>query len=214
VELLAGGGVEGFLPRSRGGTRADERDLLAEARARGVAVATDVEALERATSLPLWALVPGRRLGDTPSRPNVGELAARALELLDAEARGRGTGFFLLVEEEAVDTAGHARDLDGMARAALRFDAAVAEAARFAADDGGTLVVVVGDHPTGAPTIVDETTATRLRVVWATEEHTGERVPLHAYGPAGLAARFAGALDNTDVALRLAEALGLTLDGP
>jgi alkaline phosphatase len=214
VELLAGGGLEWFLPAREGGARDDERDLVAEARARGVTVATDVEALSLARSLPLWALFPGRRLGEEPARPAVAELAGKALELLDAEARRRGTGFFLLVEEEGVDTWGHANDLDGMARALLRFDAAVAAAARFAARDGGTLLVVVGDHATGGPLVDEPSSARALQVVWATDDHSGERVPLYAYGPAVAAARFTGTLDNTDVARRLAAALGLRLGVP
>ena len=211
VELLAGGGVEWFLPEPAGGVRDDGRDLLAEARAHGVAVATDLEALGRARTLPLWAIYPGKRLGEEPVRPSIGELAGRALELLDAEADRRGTGFFVLIEEEGVDTYGHDNDLERMTAAVLRFDAAVAAAVRHAARDGATLLVVVGDHSTGAPAIVDTSTSERMHVVWPTDEHTGERVPVYAYGPPSAAARFAGTLDNTDIARRLAEALGLAL---
>lgn len=203
VELLAGGGVDRFT--------AGGRDRLAEARARGVTVATTPAELAAADRLPLWALFHGKRLGESPKRPTVGELAAKAIELLAAEAARRGTGFFLLVEEEGIDTGAHARDLERTAAALVRFDRAVAAAVRFAAADGATLVVVVGDHATGGLVIDQGSTTERLRVIWGNDRHSGEHVPLYAYGPGPAASAFAGTLDNTEVAHRLAAALGLEL---
>ncbi len=82
-------------------------------------------ALARADRLPLWALFPGSKLGESPAHPTLGEMAAKAIELAAAEAKRRGHGFFLLLEEEGIDTAGHARDLEAMARAVLHLDQAV-----------------------------------------------------------------------------------------
>jgi len=203
IDLLLGGGVEAF--------RTSKKDRLAEARARGVTVATDLAALERAESLPLWGLFPGSTLGETPAHPTIGELAAIALDRLAAEADRRGAGFFLMIEEEGMDTAGHARDLERLAGAALRFDAAVERAARFTATRGDTLVVVLGDHSSGGVVIDPTSTADRLRVVWASGQHSGELVPLFAYGPPAAAARFAGARDNAEIGRRLARSLGLSV---
>lgn len=211
VDLLLGGGVEAFLPAAAGGSRTEGRDRLAEARGRGVTVATDLESLERADRLPLWGLFPGSTLGEAPARPAVGELAELALARLAATADARGTGFFLMIEEEGMDTASHARDLERLAGAALRFDRAVEAAARFAAARGDTLVVAVGDHSSGGVVVDHTSTAERLRVLWGHDQHSGEPVPLFAYGPPTAAARFAGVLDNTEVARRLAAALGLAL---
>ncbi len=209
LDFVAGGGRSEFLPNARDGVRSDARDLLDEARARGVGVVTDPAALAKAGRLPLWAIFPGSTLGEKPAHPTVGEMTAKALELLSAEAARRGKGFFLMAEEEGTDTAGHARSLERLARAVVHLDAAVADAARFAARDGHTLVLVLADHSTGGLVVDQSSTARRLRVVWASHEHGGEPVPLWAYGPAGAAARFAGSLDNTDVAHRLREILGL-----
>lgn len=110
-----------------------------------------------------------------------------------------------------MDTASHARDLERLAGAALRFDRAVEAAARFAAARGDTLVVAVGDHSSGGVVVDHTSTAERLRVLWGHDQHSGEPVPLFAYGPPTAAARFAGVLDNTEVARRLAAALGLAL---
>ena len=203
VDLLAGGGRDELAPRGL------EEGPLAAAAARGVDVITDAAALAAADRLPLWAVFPGKTLGETPAHPDVGELAAKALELLGAEARRRGTGFFLLVEEEGVDTGGHARDFERAAAAVARLDRAAAAAARYAAAAGDTLVLVLADHSTGGLAIDSTSTAERLRVVWTSSHHSGEPVPLFAYGPAAAALRFTGVHDNTEIHDLLAEALGL-----
>lgn len=209
VDLLAGGGREGFLPATGEGERTDGRDLLAEAGARGISVVGDLAALEAADRLPLWALFPGGRLGDEPARPDVVDLAGRALDLLAAESERRGVGFFLVVEEEEIDSGAHNNDLGRMTTGVLRFDRAAELAARFAAERGDTLVVVLADHSTGGLAIDQSSTAERLRVTWATGRHNGEPVPVWAYGPPAAAARFVGYHDNTEIHDRIAAAAGL-----
>jgi alkaline phosphatase len=209
VDFLAGGGREGFLPATGEGERTDGRNLLAEAEARGITVVRDVAALEAADRLPLWALFPGGRLGDDPPRPDLVDLAGRALDLLAAESDRRGVGFFLVVEEEEIDSGAHNNDLGRMTAGALRFDRAVERAARVAAGRGDTLVVVLADHSTGGLAIDQTSTAERLRVTWATGRHNGEPVPVWAYGPPSAAARFVGFHDNTEIHDRIAAAAGL-----
>lgn len=210
VDLLIGGGREQFRSLLAGGRRNDRRDLLAEAAARGVTVTDTGDALRAATSLPLWAFVDGRP--DKPGGDPALELwSERALSLLAAEAARHGRGFVLMIEEEGIDSAAHQNEFAAMARAALRFDAAVAVAARFAAGDGGTLVVVTGDHSTGGLTVDSTTDARTVRVAWASAHHAGEPVPVYAYGPAGAAASFDGFLHQAELARRLAAHLDLDL---
>jgi alkaline phosphatase len=198
VDLLIGGGRDAF-----------EDAQLAAARARGVAVIPPAE-LAGAAGLPLWALAPGRL--DLPGgSPPLAHWATRALELLSRRSSPAGRGFFVLIEEEGIDSAAHRRDLPAMTRALLRFDGAVAAAVRFAAADGRTLVLVVGDHATGGLSIDYTTTTERLRVAWASGKHTGEPVPLYAYGPEEAAERFGGSYFQGEVARRLAPLLGLDL---
>lgn len=203
VDLLAGGGLELVAPEG------PERGPLAEAAARGVAIVTDAAAWRAADRLPVWAIFPGSELGERPLHPDVGELAETGLRLLGAEAERRGRGFFLMIEEEGIDTAGHARDFERMARAVARLDRAAAAAARFAAADGSTLVVVTGDHSTGGLEIDSTSTADRLRVAWASSKHGGEPVPAFVYGPPAAAAAFTGVHDNTEIHDLLTWALGL-----
>lgn len=205
-DLLMGGGRADFVPRSEsGGARGDGRDLRVEARARGYRVIERATELD-GTELPLLGLFADGKLPIGAADPSLERMARAALARLDASGRR----FFLLLEDEGIDSAGHQRRLEPMAESLLGFDAAVGAAVEFAARDGRTLVLVVGDHATGALAIDPASTATRLVVRWSSDGHTGEPVPLFAYGPG--AARFAGVQDNTDVAKKLAELLGVAFD--
>ncbi len=213
VDLLAGGGLELVAPDG------PARGPVADAAARGVTIVTDAAAWRAADRLPVWAIFPGSTLGERPLHPDVGELAETSLRLLGAEAARRGRGFFLMIEEEGIDTAAHARDFERMARAVARLDRAAAAAARFAAADGATLVVVTGDHSTGGLEIDSTSTADRLRVAWASSRHGGEPVPAFVYGPPAAAAAFTGLHDDTELHGLLERALGLApearaTDGP
>lgn len=211
VDLLAGGGLKFFLPRSApAGERGDGRDLTAEMRARGVEIVADAAALEAATRLPVAALFAVEPQKSEPRSPTLEAMAGKALELLAASGRP----FFLLLEEEEIDSAAHARDAARMTAALLRFDAAVGAAAEFAARDRATLVLVLADHATGGLSIDERSSATELALHWASSQHSGEPVPVFAYGPPSAAGRFAGMLDNTEIPERAAAALGVDFPPP
>jgi alkaline phosphatase len=202
-DLLLGGGRRFFVPRgAAGGARTDGRDLRAEARARGITVVEAAGELA-AAELPVLGLFASDSLPLHAPEPTLETMARFAL----ARLGGTGRRFFLLLEEEGVDSAAHRGDLATMTEAVLRLDAAVAAAVEFAAQDGRTLVLVTGDHATGGLAIVPSREGRTLEVTWLGDLHTGEPVPLFAYGPG--AARFAGMLDNTEVGRRLAELLGV-----
>lgn len=205
VDLLIGGGADRFAAVGR-----DRSDLFSEARARGVVLPSGLDELRKAEKLPLWFLLEGR-LDPWRGAPPLAALAERALELLASAATLRSSGFFVLIEEEGIDSAAHGRRSETMVDAFVRFDAAVAAAARFAILDGQTLLLVVGDHGTGGLTIDHGSTAGRLRVTWASGKHTGEAVPIYAYGPAGTAELFTGSYPQHEVARRAAQLLGLDL---
>lgn len=92
-------------------------------------------------------------------------------------------GFFLMVEGAKIDYAGHSNSLPGVVVEMLSFDLAIAEALRFADQDGETLVIVTADHETGGLTLVDGDREKGLITgVFVTEDHTPIMVPVFAYG--------------------------------
>src|SRR5690625_3635389 len=82
------------------------------------------------------------------SQPTLAEMAKVAIETLD----NRGTGFFLMIEDDRMDTASHSNDLRRLAYQSENFDGAIAVALEFAAENPDTLVVVTADHETGGLT--------------------------------------------------------------
>ena len=75
---------------------------------------------------------------------------------------------------------------------------AVAEALKFADEDGHTLVVVTADHETGGLMLLDGDEETgRIMGVYVTDDHTPSMIPVFAYGPH--ADRFCGVYRNVRV---------------
>ncbi len=115
--------------------------------------------------------------------------------------------FFLMVEQEGTDTGGHVNDADYLTESLKELDDAVAVALKFAEQNQQTIVLVTADHETGGLTFNEGARGKAVQLNWATTRHTGQPVPLYAYGP--YAHYFSGKMDNTDVPKRLGRALGL-----
>lgn len=150
IEVLLGGGARHFLPEGAGGRRRDGRDLVEEARRRGVTFVADRDALRGAGPGPVLGLFAASHMSyaldrDPAREPSLPEMARAAIERLARDP----DGFFLMVEGSRVDHAGHVNDAASAAREAIEFDEAVAAALAFARADGRTLVVVTADHETG-----------------------------------------------------------------
>lgn len=148
-------------------------------------------------------------LGVFPSQPRDVDQPDAPLPVLTRWALDRLSadpdGFFLLVEQEGTDSSSHENNRSDMQASLRSFDTAVGIALDFAARRGDTLVVVTGDHETGALRISDTKTG-RVRLEFATIDHTGVAVPIFAFGPGS--ATFAGFFDNTDVGKKLLSLVG------
>lgn len=138
------------------------------------------------------------------------EMTRRAIEILSRNP----DGFFLMVEEAAIDRMGHYHNAPLAIRGVLELDRAVAVAVAFAALNPETLVIVTADHECGGLTvdsgddpspIAGSPFASAIR--WSAEGHTAVGVPLTASGPG--ADRLAGQYENTHVFRAMMDAMGL-----
>ena len=232
VEVMLGGGEDQFLPSSEAGcfgngTRADTRNLLAEAVAAGyahVCNAPELEAIDTSATSRLVGLFADEEMG-RPYSPGLATMTQRAIEVLSRDPQG----FFLMVEGGRIDKAAHANNGAEAIADTLGLDEAVAVGKAFAALAGNTLVIVTADHETGGmgmallpgPVCVspngpfDIEGGGQFCVTWTTAGHTAADVPVTAGGP--FSHMLSGSYDNTHIfdgmyrALMLDESLFLPL---
>ena len=151
-DVLMGGGADYFLPEGDpGGKRKDGKDVIAAFRDKGYQVARNPAELAAANGPKLLGLFSDDdmdfEIDRDPSRePTTAEMAAAALKALSQDSPN---GFVLLIENENIDTAGHANDAASLMRALWAFDDAVKVALEFQRRFPETLVIVTGDHETG-----------------------------------------------------------------
>ncbi|MFN8591580.1 MAG: alkaline phosphatase [Thermomicrobiales bacterium] len=159
------------------------------------------------------------------------DLTAAALDIL---SRNRD-GFFLMVEESAIDRMAHRNNAPLTLKGILELDRAVQVALSFANRSPDTLVVVTADHECGGLAVagsqdqpypyepggglLDTLLAGEdgpfpiadadygFVVGWATTGHTAAPVPVTSTGPG--AEMLTGSFENTDLFFALAEAMGL-----
>lgn len=187
VDFLAGANVASFDKRK------DGRKLTAELIDKGYEVVTSVAQMSQ-KSVPTICL--DDKIGQWTSESDINslaELTARAIEKLDNDK-----GFYLMVESAKIDHAGHANNIRQSVLETLKLDAVVAQALRFADEDGNTLVVVTGDHETGGLTLLDGARADgTVNGYYVSDDHTGSMLPVFAYGVG--ASTFRGVYENTDI---------------
>lgn len=155
IDVLFGGGVGLFLPKSQGSSRKDERDLIGEFKALGYTYAWDIESLKSVTSPPTLGLFSSSSMAPDIDRevtlePSLADMTQKAIDLLSKDP----DGFFLMVEGSQVDWGCHDGDPAYTLSELFAFDKAVAAARAFEAAHPDTLVVVCADHETGGMTLV------------------------------------------------------------
>jgi alkaline phosphatase len=235
VDVILGGGEDRWLPAGTEGAWPDapakdpteksagtEGNLIRRAQQLGYDYVSNRAALRRANGRKLLGLFDNEEMfehrpegqGDLydPVVP-LAEMGRKALRILSRDKQG----FFLFLEEEAIDEMAHSNNARLMIKSGQALDRAVAMAKRFARSHPDTLILVVGDHETGGLTIEnpddedesgDEQSAedgpfsvhgSDLEVFadWTTGGHTGADTPVTAGGPGS--ARLDGVIENTDV---------------
>ncbi len=187
VWLLAGGDRGPFE------SRLDGRNILEEAEAKGFSVVDSYRDIDGQRP----TLCFDRELVEYASEDNMDFLAeatASAIAALENK-----DGFFLMVEASKIDNAGHANNVRTSVLETLLFDAAVAEALRYADSNGETLVIVTGDHETGGMVLLSGSRESgSITVEYTTNDHTGVLLPLFSYGPKAQQI-FQGVYENSDL---------------
>jgi alkaline phosphatase len=150
-DVLLGGGADHFLPDGApAGKRKDKRDVIAQFRARGYAVARTRAELQAAGGTRLLGLFAPEAMAyaidGAADEPSFADMVRAALAALSA---GSPTGFFLFAENENIDTAGHRNDAAALMRDLWAFDEGLRVALEFQRRSPDTLIIVTGDHETG-----------------------------------------------------------------
>jgi alkaline phosphatase len=200
IDVFIGGGYADFA------SRRDGVNLIDTLKARGYEVDTTMEMIMRSDADRLAGFTARH---DNPYRlKGRGDMLPKATEKAIDILKKNEKGFFLMVEGSQIDWASHAHAGDTLVDETIDFDEAVGKALDFAAADGHTLVVVTGDHETGGLTIIGGDVKTHtVTLAFSTTGHTAVMVPVYAYGPG--AGRFTGIYNNTEIFVKMRDALGL-----
>jgi len=160
LDLLMGGGRRHFVPSTitdeegDRGARTDGRDLRAEFSAAGYTYVWNRSGFEALTaaSLPVLGLFERSHMEfdydrprDLGGEPSIRDMTVKAIELLQAQSRRRGTGYFLHVEAGRIDHAHHAGNAYRALTDTQALDEAIGAAAQMV-DLRDTLIIVSADH--------------------------------------------------------------------
>lgn len=205
-------------------------DLIQQARRQGYAYVTDAEELESAQGDKILGLFAAESMfregpeGEGRYDPAV-PLPTMTEKAISTLSRDRD-GFFLLVEEEAIDGMSHSNNSELMIEAGQELDGAVRVARDYAEEEPDTLLIVAADHETGGLSVEDvdrawdregsqggdgpfeiENSERMFKLDWTTNGHTGTDVPITAAGPG--AENLSGVYANTHVYDVMAESLAI-----
>lgn len=233
-DVILGGGEDYWYPAGNPGRHQDrpaedpsegskgtEGNLVEQAQKLGYQYVSDRKELQKANGSKILGLFANEEMFqyDTEAGDkydplvSLPEMTDKALKTLSKDKNG----FFLLVEEEGIDSMCHVNNAELAIEAGKQFDKAVARAKAFARKNGDTLVIVVGDHETGGFTIeaVDDSDESgdgasaedgpfqvaksdqKFIVDWTTEGHSAVDIPLTAMGPG--ADLLQGVYENTRI---------------
>jgi alkaline phosphatase len=173
--------------------------------------------------------------GDAYDPPvSLAEMTGAALEILSRNE----DGFFLMVEESAIDRMAHRNNARLTLKGVLELDLAIQVALNHVGHDPSTLVIVAADHECGGLAVagsddpaypyepeggqIDSILASEdgpfpvagtdyaFVLGWATTGHTAAAVPVTSLGPGS--ERLTGRFENTDLFRVMTAALGLGVE--
>jgi alkaline phosphatase len=223
-DVILGGGRGFWMPAEQ-----EPENLTKRAREQGYAYVTDRSALASATDSKLLGLFAEGEMyevdyegegGSYEPAVSLPDMTRKAIEVLSEDS----DGFFLLIEEEAIDSMGHVGNGALMLEAGKALNQSVKIAKDFAEEDGDTLLIVVGDHECCGLSVEEPEEGGRAgegedgpfvvansdqKFVLdnSTSGHTAVDVPLTAMGPG--AERLDGIYENTFIHEVMMQSMGL-----
>ncbi len=203
TEIFVGGGQKTFERREM-----DDRNISEELRAKGYKVVSFVDKEIREIDMTgveklMYYTADGAPLPVSQGRDYLEPAANLSINHLD---KNNEDGFFLMIEGSQIDWGGHANDANWIITEMLDFDKTIGSVLDFAEKDGNTLVIVTADHETGGFAIQKESKMDSLATAFTSDYHTGDLIPVFAYGPG--AEMFRGIYENTAIYFKMREAFG------
>lgn len=203
TEIFIGGGQKTFERREM-----DDRNISDELRAKGYTVESfvnkDIDEIDMSNIEKLvYYTADGSPLMVSQGRDYLLPAANLSIDHLN---KNNEDGFFLMIEGSQIDWGGHANDANWIITEMIDFDKTIGAVLDFAERDGNTLVVVTADHETGGLAIQKESKMDSLVTAFTSDYHTGDLIPVFAYGPGS--ERFRGIYENTAIYHKMREAFG------
>jgi alkaline phosphatase len=254
VDVILGGGEDHWYPEGNEGaypdnppkdpeeeSQSDRGNLVRKAQRLGYEYVSDPADLGGADGKKILGLFANEEMFEQnpegegaiyDPNPTLPRMTNKAIDVLSRDPQG----FFLFVEEEAIDEMSHNNNARLMLKSGRAMDKAVSQAKFYADGNGKTLLITTGDHETGGltveatddPEFPDESGGNQgdenanlstedgpfevansdyqMVLDWTTTAHTGADVPLTASGPG--AQNLTGNYENTEVYDVMAETLG------
>ncbi|MDD4776981.1 MAG: alkaline phosphatase [Fermentimonas sp.] len=197
LDIVIGGGTDVFTKREDGLSLKDFEKVYN--------FTSDINKIE-SSKTPLLCI--DDKLDPAVTEESLGMLAFVTKGAIHHLSQKNDNGFFLMVEGAKIDYAGHANSLSGTISEMLSFDMAVAEALKFADENGETLVIVTSDHETGGLILVDgDDKKGEITARFTTDDHTPSFLGVFAYGPG--AQHFTGFYPNYEIANKIISILNL-----
>lgn len=182
-DVIIGGGLKYFLPKSISGNRDDNIDLTQKLIDRGYTLPKNYVELKSIpdTVKQIYALFEMDGLPEASNRDySLGNLTKFTINHL----KENQNGFILMVEGSQIDWAGHDHKSKELLIEMNDFSTALNEAINFAKSDGNTLILVTSDHETGGMSITKgDRDASNLDLGYTTSGHTPSPVGIFAFGP-------------------------------
>ncbi len=182
-DVIIGGGLKFFLPKSLNGEREDSLNLIEKLVNKGYYVSKsypELKAIPESVT-KLYSLMEMDQLPEAEKRNyTLGDLSKQALNHL----KHNKNGFVLMIEGSQIDWGGHNNNKEELLNEMKDFSTAIKEALDFAKADGNTLVVITSDHETGGMSVIAGDKETKnLDMVYSTTHHTPSPVGIFAFGP-------------------------------